>query len=161
MTSSRGTSAGQAPRDPASRRAPRRPSERALLGVTGLVLSLLLAACSGNPSPRDYPFPPPETPAVGTVVEGVASWYGPGYDGKKTSSGETFDQDALTAAHAYWAFGTRVRVTLLSTGRSAVVRINDRFPSHKGRAIDLSRGAAKAVGLIGPGTGAVRLEVVE
>ena len=101
MTSSRGTSAGPAPRDPASRRAPRRPSERALLGVTGLVLSLLLAACSGNPSPRDYPFPPPETPAVGTVVEGVASWYGPGYDGKKTSSGETFDQDALTAAHAY------------------------------------------------------------
>jgi len=121
----------------------------------------LLAACSGNPKPRDYAFPPPEAPAAGTVVEGVASWYGPGYDGKKTSSGEVFDQDALTAAHAYWAFGTRVRVTLLSTGRSVTVRINDRFPSHKGRAIDLSRGAAKAIGLIGPGTGTVRLEVVE
>jgi rare lipoprotein A len=124
-------------------------------------VALLLAACSGNPKPRAYAFPPPEAPAVGTVVEGTASWYGPGYDGKKTSSGETFDQDALTAAHAYWAFGTRVRVTLLSTGRSVVVRVNDRFPSHKGRAIDLSRGAATAIGLIGPGTGQVRLEVVE
>ena len=120
-----------------------------------------LGACSGNPKPSAYAFPPPESPAVGTVVEGVASWYGPDYDGKRTSSGERFDQDALTAAHAYWAFGTRVRVTLLSTRRSVVVRINDRFPSHKGRAIDLSRGAAKAIGLIGPGTGRVRLEVVD
>lgn len=129
--------------------------------TTVLLLAVALAACAGRPNPKTYAFPPPETPAVGTVVEGVASWYGPGYHGNKTSNGETFDQDALTAAHAYWAFGTRVRVTLLSTGRSAVVRINDRFPSHKGRAIDLSRGAAKAIGLIGPGTGPVRLEVVE
>lgn len=128
--------------------------------AAALVLSLL-ASCSGNPKPKAYPFPPPEAPAVGTVVEGIASWYGPGYHGKKTSSGERFDQDALTAAHAYWAFGTRVRVTLLATGRSVVVRINDRFPSYKGRAIDVSRGAARAIGLIGPGTGQVRLEVVE
>jgi rare lipoprotein A len=90
----------------------------------------------------------------------MASWYGPGYDGKRTSSGEVFDQDALTAAHYRWAFGTKVRITLLSTGRSALVRINDRFPNHKGRVIDVSRGAARAIGLIGPGTGRVRLEVV-
>ena len=137
---------------------------RALLRGARFVLSLLtlsfLAACSGNPKPKAYPFPPAERPAVGTVVEGVASWYGPGYDGKRTSSGEVYDQDALTAAHACWAFGTRVRVTLLSTGRSVVVRINDRFPSHKGRAIDLSRAAARAIGLVGPGTGEVRLEVI-
>jgi rare lipoprotein A len=107
-----------------------------------------------------YVFPPAEIPAIGTVVEGVASWYGPGYNGNRTSSGEVFDQDALTAAHYSWAFGTRVRVTLLSTGRSAVVRVNDRFPNHKGRVIDLSRGAARAIGLIGPGTGQVRLEVI-
>jgi len=99
-------------------------------------------------------------PAVGTVVTGVASWYGPGYDGKRTSSGEVFDQDALTAAHFDWAFGTRVRVTFLDNGKAVVVRINDRFPNHKGRVIDLSRGAARAIGLIGPGTGRVRLEVV-
>jgi rare lipoprotein A len=97
---------------------------------------------------------------VGLVQEGVASWYGPGYDGKKTSSGERFDQDALTAAHVSWAFGTKVRVTFLRTGKSVVVRVNDRFPSHKGRIIDLSKGAARAIGLIGPGTGRVRLEVV-
>jgi rare lipoprotein A len=127
--------------------------------AAGLLLAGL-AGCSRNPSPKDYRFPPAERPAVGTVVEGVASWYGPGYHGRKTSSGERFDQDALTAAHAYWSFGTRVKVTFPATGRSVVVRINDRFPSHKGRAIDLSRGAAKAIGLIGPGTGKVRLEVV-
>lgn len=120
----------------------------------------LLGACSHNPNPKDYKFPPPELAARGTTVEGVASWYGPGFDGKKTASGEKFDQDALTAAHAYWAFGTLVKVTFPSTGRSVVVRINDRFPSHKGRAIDLSKAAAKAIGLIGPGTGVVRLEVI-
>jgi rare lipoprotein A len=131
------------------------------LGKAVVLVASLLAACSGNPKPKAYAFPPAEAPAVGTVVEGIASWYGPGYDGKRTSSGEVYDQDALTAAHAYWAFGTRVRVTFPATGKSVVVRINDRFPSHKGRAIDLSRGAAKAIGLIGPGTGEVRLEVVE
>jgi rare lipoprotein A len=129
--------------------------------VAGVLLVSLLAACSGNPKPGAYAFPPPEAPAAGTVVEGMASWYGPGYDGKRTSSGEDFDQDALTAAHAYWAFDTRVKVTFLVTGKSVVVRINDRFPTYKGRAIDLSRGAARAIGLIGPGTGPVRLEVVE
>jgi rare lipoprotein A len=117
-----------------------------------------LAGC-GHGKPK-FAFPPAETPAVGTKVEGTASWYGPGYDGKRTSSGEAYDQDALTAAHYAWAFGTRVRVTLLSTGKSVIVRVNDRFPNHKGRVIDLSRGAARAIGLIGPGTGVVRLEVV-
>jgi rare lipoprotein A len=128
--------------------------------AAGLVALALLAACASHPRPR-YLFPPPETPAVGTVTEGIASWYGPGYHGRRTSNGEVYDQEALTAAHPYWSFGTRVRVTLLATGRSVVVRINDRFPSHKGRAIDLSRAAARAIGLIGPGTGLVRLEVVE
>jgi rare lipoprotein A len=127
--------------------------------ASALVLGLS-AACSHNPNPKDYKFPPPEQAARGTIVEGVASWYGPGFDGKKTASGEKFDQDALTAAHAYWAFGTLVKVTFPSTGKSVVVRINDRFPSHKGRAIDLSKAAAKAIGLIGPGTGTVRLEVI-
>jgi rare lipoprotein A len=121
-----------------------------------LALALVGPACAT----KAYRFPPPEAPAAGTVQEGVASWYGPGYHGKKTSSGEVFDQDALTAAHPYWAFGTRVKVTFLQTGKSVVVRINDRFPSHKGRVIDLSRGAARAIGLIGPGTGKVRLEIV-
>jgi peptidoglycan lytic transglycosylase len=119
------------------------------------VLFLGTTACG----PRHFRFPPAVDPPVGFVQEGVASWYGPGYHGKKTSSGEVFDQDELTAAHMTFAFGTRVRVTMLSNGRSVVVRINDRFPNAK-RVIDLSRGAARQIGLIGPGTGRVRLEVV-
>jgi rare lipoprotein A len=130
--------------------------EAALVGMT--LAAAALAGC-GHGKPK-FAFPPADTPAVGTRVEGTASWYGPGYDRKRTSSGEVYDQDALTAAHYAWAFGTRVRVTLLSTGKSVIVRVNDRFPNHKGRVIDLSRGAARAIGLIGPGTGVVRLEVV-
>jgi rare lipoprotein A len=129
---------------------------RARLLAAGAALGLA-AACASAPRMTR---PPEVRPPVGTVVEGVASWYGPGYHGRRTSSGERFDQDALTAAHYDWAFGTRVRVTLRSTGRSVVVRINDRFPNHKGRLLDVSRGAARAIGLIGPGTGRVRLEVV-
>jgi peptidoglycan lytic transglycosylase len=131
-----------------------------LRGLLAVFALLAVAACSPNWKPRD-PRLPPVVPKVGTVVQGVASWYGPGYNGKRTSSGEVFDQDALTAAHYEWAFGTRVRVTLLSSGKSAVVRINDRFPKFKRRILDVSRGTARAIGLIGPGTGTVRLEVVE
>ena len=123
--------------------------------AVALGASLPLAACAHH-----YRFPPAQAPSVGLVEVGIASWYGPGYDGKRTSSGERFDQDDLTAAHASWQFGTRVRVTYLGTGRSVVVRINDRFPNHKGRVIDLSRAAARQIGLIGPGTGRVRLEIV-
>jgi rare lipoprotein A len=118
----------------------------------------VLAACASNPklqSPRTRP-----PVKVGVTATGMASWYGPGYDGKRTACGDRFDQDALTAAHGTYPCDTRVRVTLLSTGKSVVVRINDLFPNHKGRLIDLSRGAAKQIGLIGPGTGKVRVEVV-
>ena len=129
-------------------------------GARRSTVLLCLAALLGAACRTRYAFPPPEAPAPGTVQEGTASWYGPGHHGRKTASGERFDQDGLTAAHPSWAFGTRVKVTLLSTGREAVVRINDRFPAYKGRVIDLSRGAARRIGLIGPGTGRVRLEVV-
>ena len=140
-----------------SRPAPAR--RRACVWLAACAIGAAALACAGNPTPR-YIFPPAESPALGTVVSGIASWYGPGYDGKRTSNGEVFDQDALTAAHPYWTFGTWVRVTLLATGKSVVLRVNDRFPAHKGRAIDISRAAARAIGLLGPGTGQVRLEVV-
>jgi rare lipoprotein A len=122
--------------------------------LAAVALLLLTAACA-----RHYRFPPSYAPAVGSTQTGIASWYGPGYHGKRTSSGERFDQDALTAAHERFAFGTRVRVTLLSTKRSVEVRINDRLPRND-RVIDLSRAAARQIGLIGPGTGRVKLEVV-
>jgi rare lipoprotein A len=101
--------------------------------------------------------PPPEEPGNGN--QGIASWYGPGLVGKETANGESYDESKLTAAHAWLPFGTRVRVTLIETGRSVIVRINDRL-RRPDRVIDLSRAAAQTIGLIEPGTGEVRLEVL-
>ena len=80
---------------------------------------------------------------------GMASWYGPGFQGRKIASGERFNTNEFTAAHRYLPFGTRVRVVNQSTGRSVVVRINDRGPFHGGRVIDLSRASAAAIGMGG------------
>ena len=80
---------------------------------------------------------------------GKASWYGPGFHGRKTANGEVFNANALTAAHRTLPFGTRVRVTHRATGRSVVVRINDRGPFVHGRVIDLSRASAQAIGMGG------------
>lgn len=81
----------------------------------------------------------------------TASWYGPGFHGKKTASGERFNQYALTAAHKTLPLGTHVRIRNLDNDRSVVVKINDRGPFAKGRAIDLSKGAAMAIGMSGVG----------
>lgn len=83
---------------------------------------------------------------------GAASWYGPGFHGRKTASGERFNTHAFTAAHKTLPFGTRVRVTNEKTGRAVVVRINDRGPYAHGRLIDLSQASARAIGLGGVGT---------
>jgi len=83
------------------------------------------------------------------LQKGAASWYGPGFHGKRTANGERFDTHALTAAHKTLPFGTKVRVTNEQTGKSVVVRINDRGPYAHGRVIDLSKAAAEAVGIAG------------
>jgi rare lipoprotein A len=93
----------------------------------------------------------------GQAQSGKASWYGPGFHGKRTASGERFNTNDLTAAHRTLPFGTRVRVVNKSTGRSVVVRINDRGPYAHGRVIDLSRASAQAIGIAGVGT----VEVVQ
>ena len=85
------------------------------------------------------------------VQSGAASWYGPGFHGKRTASGERFDTNHLTAAHKTLPFGTQVLVTNERTGQSVVVRINDRGPYAHGRVIDLSKAAAEAVGISGVG----------
>lgn len=85
------------------------------------------------------------TPALASTV--IASWYGPGFHGRKTASGERFNQNALTAAHKTLRFGTRVKVT--HKGKSVIVRINDRGPFTRGRTIDLSKAAARAIGCSG------------
>ncbi len=87
----------------------------------------------------------------------MASWYGPGFHGRKTANGETYDMDAMTAAHKELPFGTVVRVKNLDNGRVVNVRINDRGPFVRGRVIDLSRAAARAIDMLGPGTARVTL----
>ena len=91
---------------------------------------------------------------------GTASWYGPGFHGNRTSSGEIYDQYELTAAHPTLPLGTRVAVTNLQNGRAVEVRVNDRGPFVKGRTIDLSYAAARSLGMLGPGTVPVRIEVL-
>ena len=92
------------------------------------------------------------------VEEGMASWYGPGFHGGKTANGEQFDKNGLTAAHRTLPLPSIVRVTLLSTGKQAYVRVNDRGPFAHSRIIDLSYGAAKEIGLVAKGTDRVRVE---
>ena len=99
--------------------------------------------------------------AVRWAQEGIASYYAGKFHGRRTANGETFDMHAMTAAHKTLPFNTRVRVTNLDNGRSVVVRINDRGPFVKGRIIDLSYGAAREAGLVGPGTARVLVEVLE
>jgi len=91
---------------------------------------------------------------------GIASWYGPGFHGKTTASGEPYDMYAFTAAHKTLPFGTVVRVVDLATGRSVVVRINDRGPFVAGRIIDLSYAAAEALGILEQGTARVGLQIL-
>ncbi|MBC7364336.1 MAG: septal ring lytic transglycosylase RlpA family protein [Candidatus Aminicenantes bacterium] len=104
---------------------------------------------------------PALAPPVGYIETGIASWYGPGFHGQKTSSSEVFNMHELTAAHRTLPFGTLVLVTNLENGRSVTVRINDRGPFVKGRVIDLSYAAAKMLDLVGSGTARVRLEVID
>lgn len=103
---------------------------------------------------------PVTTPPAGYVETGIASWYGPEFHGRKTSSLEIFDMHDLSAAHRTLPFGTLVQVTNLDNGRTVTVRINDRGPFVKDRIIDLSYAAARMLGMIGPGTARVRIEVI-
>ena len=114
-----------------------RPSHT--LAITAVVLGCTLGA---------IPAAAEETQPIQT---GAASWYGPGFHGKRTANGERFNTNALTAAHKTLPFGTEVRVTNERTGKSVVVRINDRGPYAHGRVIDLSKAAAEAVGIEGVG----------
>lgn len=120
-----------------------------------------LQEVAGMPKPQ---LPkPPQNIALGPVrfsLSGIASWYGPGFNGRRSANGEIYNQNALTAAHKSLPFGTRVRVTHVRTGRSVVVRINDRGPYAGGRIIDLSAAAARIVGVMQSGVAPVRVEVL-
>ena len=132
-----------------------------------LVLLLLSLACLGCASMRPVtsleaarlftPDPAPEPEAAHTET-GWASFYGPGFHGRLTASGETYDQEEMTAAHPTLEFGSRVRVTNLANGESVVVRVTDRGPFVRGRVIDVSVGAAKELRFVQRGVTRVRLE---
>lgn len=119
-----------------------------------------LPAAEPVPVPVKAEPPKPPAPAVVSVSTGQASWYGPGFFGNRTANGEVFRPGTLTAAHRTLPFGTKVRVTNLWNGRSAVVRINDRGPFHGARVIDLAHGAASQLGLMVSGVAEVKLEVL-
>lgn len=116
-------------------------------------LPLIIYSCQKAEKPKTVP-------ASGYVEVGEASWYGPGFHGQLTSSREIFNMEDLTAAHPTLPFGTMVQVTNLENSRIVTVRINDRGPFVKNRIIDLSYASARMLGLIGPGTAKVRLEVI-
>jgi len=149
--------------------------------IVGLTVLGCLAGCSLKqetmplpPAPPVHqeaaPAPAPQAPAPPahekvapagkpeTTQVGTASWYGPGFHGRETASGETFDQHALTAAHRTLPLGTEATVTNLETGQSVQVTINDRGPYVPGRQLDLSQAAAQQIGLTKKGVAKVKIE---
>ncbi len=134
-----------------------------------MVFLTVVAGCSGlessrparETSPKPYKVAgkwyQPRSHAQGFRQKGIASWYGKKFHGRKTSNGEIYDMYGISAAHKTLPFNTIVRVHNLDNGRKIDVRINDRGPFIRGRVIDLSYGAARKLGLVGPGTARVKI----
>jgi rare lipoprotein A len=140
---------------------PHRAVEISLVTVLLLTASGCIHRHKAPPVTRRAPPPRGTAPAPAPIIqgeEGLASWYGRPYHGRRTASGEIYDMYALTAAHRTLPFGTEVRVHDLENGRAVNVRINDRGPFVEGRIIDLSYAAARAVQM--PGVARVRLEIL-
>jgi rare lipoprotein A (peptidoglycan hydrolase) len=127
--------------------------EGRLYGALLAVWSVVLLGCDMDRSGHR-----PRAEASSFEQKGEASWYGPGFHGRQTASGETFDQNDLTAAHPTLPLGTKAEVTDVETGKSVEVTINDRGPYIKDRVIDLSKAAAKELGMTEDGTTTVKIE---
>lgn len=138
--------------------------KRHLFTLLSFSFALLLFSCTTTtitgPNAPTTSSPPASTAKVVDTFEGVASWYGPEFHGKKTASGEIFDMTDLTAAHKTLPMGSVCMVTNLDNDKSVTVRINDRGPFAKERVIDLSYAAADVIGMISTGTAPVRVEVL-
>lgn len=138
----------------------RKPSTYSLFAL--ILIVILLQGCGTTTMTRNTIGTMGGGLSRGSVIQqGIASWYGPDFHGKKTANGEIYDMDDLTAAHKTLPFNTVVRVENLTNGRTVVVRINDRGPYVGDRVIDLSRRAAQDIDMIGPGTAPVRLTLME
>jgi rare lipoprotein A len=127
--------------------------------IAAAALSVILFAPVRRSLPIAAAVAAGDDPVINTVV-GLASYYGPGFHGRRTASGEIFDMHELVAAHRTLPLGTVARVTNLANGRSVVLRINDRGPYIKGRILDVSKGAAKVLAFLRAGTTRVRIDIL-
>ncbi len=140
-----------------------------LLGGVLVICSIASVGCAHRhrhtarnrlpPAPANRRHEVPALP-VGYTEKGLASWYGIPYHGRPAADGEIYNMETLVAAHRTMPFNTWLKVTNLATNQTVNVRIIDRGPFVKGRIIDLSKAAARQIGLLGPGVGEVRLEVI-
>jgi rare lipoprotein A len=130
-----------------------------------LLTALVLTGCAHKKKSHVKAIPPPKARPMTTVnpgytEKGIASWYGHPYHGRPAANGEIYDMEKMVAAHRTLPFDTWVRVFDLDNNKTVEVRIIDRGPFIDGRIIDLSHAAAVAMGMIGPGTANVRMEVI-
>src|SRR5258708_756743 len=130
-----------------------------LRGLAVATIAVIASACASTQLAS--PALPPIAARSGTSLTGTASWYGPGFDGHRTSSGAIYDQEGLTAASVLFPLGTRLRGTNLANDHQVDVTVNDHGPYVKGRGLDLSHRAAQQLGMIGPGTARVRMAVLQ
>ncbi|MGV3457859.1 septal ring lytic transglycosylase RlpA family protein [Sphingomonas sp.] len=127
---------------------------RSIIAVIMLTAAAPVAAQDAAPSTA--------APTTATVLaSGMASYYGDAHAGNRTASGERFNPDEMTAAHRSLPFGTKLRVTDPSTGRSVIVRVNDRGPFHKSRILDLSEAAARELGIVRRGRALVEIALAD
>jgi rare lipoprotein A len=123
------------------------------------LLAIFAPRAPAEPQPAPPVMAPPKSKKAGHKLSGLASFYR--LTGYKTANGETFDPNLLTAAHRTLPFGTKLRVTNVKTGKSVVVRVNDRGPFIPGRELDLSYSAAETLGMVEQGVGKVQMTVVQ
>ncbi len=135
---------------------------RQRLSISSAILSWPLLVLLITPGVQAPVAARPSTPPKAIKVwSGLASWYGPEFDGKKTASGQLYDMFAATAAHPWFPFGSLLRLTDVKTGHSQLVRINDRGPFIDDRELDVSYLVASRLGLIGRGVALVRIELLQ
>lgn len=130
----------------------------ALIGAT--LLSIACGRKHHKVRTARQPLPPPVAVPIGTTTQGLASWYGVPYHGRPAADGEIYDMEQLVAAHRTLPFNTWLKVTNLNNGLEVNVRVIDRGPFVENRIIDLSKAAARAIQMLGPGVAPVRLEVI-
>ncbi|MDR9419137.1 septal ring lytic transglycosylase RlpA family protein [Gracilimonas sp.] len=130
--------------------------------ILPLFVAILVTGCGITKRGTDLSKPElPVSEEAPLIEEGIASWYGPNFDGKLTATGEIYDMNGITAAHRTLPFESILLVENLENGKTVQVRINDRGPYAKDRIIDLSKGAAEKIDMIGPGTAPVKLYLLK